>query len=335
VCRYRPEIGLSGHAAAILDRRLLPSGAMAAVLLHGQVAADAARAFAHVRHPARSHPAPKRVGPAQEINSQYAAFLAAFRRIEAFYVESLSQQSTGTVPVSATVTAPYAAGSPVMQVDNAAVFGPQGTFPTPLTATALVGTTPIGQFVLKGSSGNQLIVNVSLSSPIPLNVGTVLTANVPTSAASSAAMIFPSYISASTNQLAVKLVRYFNSLPFKLPRKFAFPHESQQTGAIQQLVFEEIAGSASTSLMQVLLAIPLPTTPDGDLQIYDAAVNTAVNWSRINLLDSVQQVFAGTLPVVPKNLSGGTAAASGSGATSGSGTTGGTSSSGGTSSGTP
>jgi hypothetical protein len=132
---------------------------------------------------------------------------------------------------------------------------------------------------------------------------------VPVSAVTSAASIFPSYISASTNQLAVTLVRYFNTLPIKLPRKFAFPHQSRQTGAIQQLVYDQIAGTAATSLEQVLLAITLPTTTDGDLDIYNAAVETAVNASRINLLDSVAQVWNGTLPVVPSNVTSFTASA--------------------------
>jgi hypothetical protein len=320
--RFRPGLGLADDAGTILDQRLLLSAGLEAGVLRAHAAARA-----HAVHPAKAdHPA-ARLRPAAEINTQYAAFLANFRAVEQYYVQALSEPSTGTVAVSATVTAPYAAGSPTMQVSNATVFGPSGTFPRPITATASVGTTPIGSFVLNGSSGNQLIVNPSLSSAIPLNIGTVISANVPVSSALSAAMIFPNYIAASTNQLAVTLVRYFNSLPLKLPRKFAFPHQSSQTGAIQQLVFELVDGDAATSLAQVLVAIPLPTTPESDLNIYDAAVASAVNASRINVLDSVAQVYAGTLPVVPSNLVSTTSSTS---STSG---TGSSSSSGGTSSG--
>src|SRR5262245_21704336 len=152
----------------------------------------------HPAHPAKNPHHAKRRSPAQEINAQYAAFLAAFRVVEQSYVQSLNQQTSNMIPVSATVTPPYASGSPVMVVDDAAVFGPPGPFNPPVTATAFVGSVSIGQFILTGSSGNQLTINISASSLIPLNPGTVLTANMPVSAQSAAAAIFPGYIVNST-----------------------------------------------------------------------------------------------------------------------------------------
>ena len=110
------------------------------------------------------------------------------------------------------------------------------------------------------------------STSIPLNPNTIITANVPVSAQNSAASIFPSYIGSSTTQLAVTLVQYFNNLPIKLPRKFAPVRQNPQTGAIQEYVYQQIASGQASSLKSVLLAITLPTTPGGDLQIYDAAV---------------------------------------------------------------
>ena len=56
-----------------------------------------------------------------------------------------------------------------------------------------------------------------------------------------------------------------------------------------------MAGGDSTSLQQSLLAIPLPTTAGSDLQIYNAAVQAAVEQSRIRTLNGVSQVYAGRL----------------------------------------
>jgi hypothetical protein len=325
--RFRPNLAMPGAGAMVLESLWLLSA--------GSIAGDLARHPAvHVGHPAagasqRAHaPNPnRRIPPAQEIITQYKEFLQAFRAVEESYVESINEGSTGMVPVSATVTAPYAAGSPVILVNNAAVFGPSGTFNPAVTATATVGSVTIGQLLLTGSAGNQLIVNPSAFPAIPLNPGTVLSATVPVSAQSSAAAIFPSYITASTTQLAVKLVRYFNTLPFKLPRKFAFPHQDPEAGALQQFVFQQVAGGG-TSLQRVLTGLTLPTTPGPDLQIYDAAVNTAVQSSLLQVLDGVNQIFAGKFQVVPPNLK------NPNGTTTSTGTAGSTSSAGGTGSGT-
>src|SRR6185312_15637875 len=99
-------------------------------------------------HHARGHAASKRVGPAQEINKQYAQFLAAFRTVEEAYVTTLNQPATNLTTVTTTVVAPYPAGSPVMQVANAAVFGPAGTFSPEVVATASIGGIPLGTFSL-------------------------------------------------------------------------------------------------------------------------------------------------------------------------------------------
>ena len=135
------------------------------------------------------------------------------------------------------------------------VFGPAGTFSTPVVATATVGgAPPIGTFTLTGSSGNSLTINTADSSSIPMSVGTVLTATVPVSASSSASSIFPSYITNSTVQMATNLVVYFNNLPVKLPQQNGPPHTPIQRGAIQKYVYMSIAGQGTvfSSLQKVV-----------------------------------------------------------------------------------
>ena len=92
-----------------------------------------------------------------------------------------------------------------------------------------------------------------------------------------------------------------SSLPIKLPRKITPPHQPQQAGAIQEYVYQQVAGSGTTSLQQLLLAITLPTTPGSDLDIYQAAVDSGVAASHQQLLDGIQQIFAGVflIPATP------------------------------------
>jgi hypothetical protein len=300
----------------VLDRRLLLSVDVA----RGARTSDHAARVEPPAHPeVHANKATKsngRVTPAQQINKAYAQFLANFQAVEIAYVQTLSQQSSGTMPVSTTLTAPYLAGSASMQVQDPAVFGTPSPS-SPVSATALVAGVPVGTFSLIGSSGNQLAINAAQSSLVSLAQGTVLSAQVSVSASTSAATIFPSYITAGTRQLAVQLVSYFNNLPFKLPRKFAFPHQPRQTGALQQYVAQLTVGASSTSLEQSLLAVTLPQTPGSDLQIYDATINTMVNSSRLQMLDGVKQIFAGKFQVIPTNFSGtsGLTASSGTGST--------------------
>jgi len=331
---FRPVIDQANAGGAPLDQRLLLSGG-------GKLGSHPEHSAAHVEplaaraslHAKVTHPL-KRLTPVAEINAQYTAFLTAFNQQLDSYVVSLNQQSTGTVTVSATVTAAYAAGSPTIEVDDAAVFGPAGTFSKPVLATATVGSAPpIGTFTLTGSSANTLTINVADSSFIPMSVGTVLTATVPASAANSASSIFPSYVINSTTQLAITLVKYFNGLPVVLPKENAPPHTPVQRGAIQKYVYQNIASSEATSLQQLLLAIPLPTTADGDLEIYRAAVNSAVAASRLQVINGIQQIYARIFLISatpPANRLGeifNTSSTSGSGSGAGTSSTAGTGSS--------
>ncbi len=299
VNRFRPAVDLASDGATVLDRRLMLSADSAR-------AAHAAHRAGHVEassHSRKHSAAAKRVTPAEEINNQYAQFSAAFQTAVVSYTGTLNQSSTGTVSVVTSLTAPYTAGTASMVVNNAAVFGPEGTYPDVVDATAFVGNVSVGQVAILGSSGNTLAIQTSGTTTPSLAAGTALTALVPTSASNSAATIFPSFITANSQQLAVKLVSYFNSLPFKLPRMFAFPHQDARSGALQQYVFQIVAGAASTSLEQTLIAVTLPQTPGGDLQIYQSAVAYAINASRLQMLDGVQQIFSGKLQVVPTSLS--------------------------------
>ena len=295
--------GLEGvlplEARLLLNASAEPAGSVA------QIQHLTRREQLHVK---AAHPQ-KRLTPKQEINAQYALFTAGFARTLNEYVDSINEESTNDVSVQATETATYTPPSAVIQVDNAAVFGPQGVFSPQVTANAVIGTVSLGQFTLSGSSGNLLIVNTTLSPSVELPVGTVLSASVPTTAQSSAASIFPSYITDSTIQMAINLVRYFNRIPIKLPPENAPPHTPVQRGAIQTFVYDSIAamngtslyqytnGSSPPSLQQLLLEIPLPTTAGSDLQIYKASVTSAIAESHQQLDDAITQIFNRSLLV--------------------------------------
>ena len=114
---------------------------------------------------------------------------------------------------------------------------------------------------------------------------------------SSAASIFPSFITNRTNQMAIDLVQYFNGLPLKLPYFNAPPHTPNSRGAIQNYVYGSVAGGGTTSLLQSLLAIPLPTTTGSDLTIYEKTVDAAIAQSQTQTLNGVSQVYAGRIRV--------------------------------------
>jgi hypothetical protein len=175
-----------------------------------------------------------------------------------------------------------------------------------------------GSLYLTAYSGNVLSVDPTHSSQVDLSVGATLSASVTTSAQTSAASIFPSFIVNSTNQMAIDLVQYFNSLPLKLPYFNAPPHTPNSRGAIQNYVYNSVAGAASTSqsssgtgaqgiealpgigatsLQQLLLAIPLPTTAGSDLTIYDQTVADAIQQSLTQTLNGVAEVYAGKILV--------------------------------------
>jgi hypothetical protein len=271
--------------------------------LETRVLLSARAAAMTAAHHARTHV--PRVTPAAEINAQYAMFTADFlgtmgsMSIVNDYVTAINEQSTGTVTVSTTVTPqPYTPPSPLMQVKNASVFFPNGsTTPVIATATATKGGASIGTFYLTGFSGNSLIVNTTLSTPVSLPVNTVLTATLTPSSLASAASIIPSYIINRTNQMAIDLVEYFNSLPLRLPFFNTPPHTPNNRGAIQNYVYGAVAGGGSTSLQQSLLAIPLPTTAGSDLQIYKMTVASAIEQSLIQTLNGVSEIYAHQLRV--------------------------------------
>ena len=87
----------AGDALALEARRLLSGGAIHAL----RVQALASR----------------RVPPAAKINSEYASFLADFRKVEQAYIASLNDQATGTTTVSANLIQPYVSGgSPAVTI---------------------------------------------------------------------------------------------------------------------------------------------------------------------------------------------------------------------------
>jgi hypothetical protein len=269
----------AGDALALEARRLLSGGAVHALRAHAQ--------------------ASRRVPPAAKINGEYASFLADFRKVEQAYIAALNDQAAGVTNVSANLVQPYISGGSQAVVDNASVFGPNGAFSSPITATVTVSGVANGAFLtLVGRNGNTLIVDPSSSSAVSLSgSGVALSASVPATAQTSAAAIFPTYITNRANLMAINLVSYFNGLPQKLPYFNAPPRTPNQRGAIQNYVYSSIMGGGSTNLVGSLGAIPLPATAGADLQIYDASVASAVEQSRLQLQNGVTQVFNGRLKV--------------------------------------
>jgi hypothetical protein len=268
-------------------------------------------------HPVRAQARPQRVAPAAMINREYEAFLADFRRVEQAYVASLNEQSTGTTTVSSSLVQPYVSGGSQAVVENASVFGANGPFTAPVTASVSVSGVPNGAFLsLVGRNGNTLIIDPTASSPVSLPSGATLTASVPSTAQTSAAAVFPTFITNRANQMAINLVIYFNGLPQKLPYFNTPPRTPNQRGAIQKFVYSSITGSGTTNLVGALTSIPLPTTAGSDLQIYDAAVSSAVEQSRLQVQNGVTQIFNGRLkvPIQAPNNRLGIAANSGGGA---------------------
>ena len=177
---FRPAIRESG-----LESRLLLSTGIAPSGLHrsAQVAAMRAQG-AYQIGPKLAFPGPQdtrsEVTPTAEINAQFAAFVADFELVEEAYVQAIVSGSTSTITVGATLTAPYTYPSTQMQVDDAAVFGPNGVFTTPVNASASLGVVPVGTtYVLTGRSGNTLIVNTATSSNSNLVQGATLAGSSP------------------------------------------------------------------------------------------------------------------------------------------------------------
>jgi hypothetical protein len=297
--RCRPVLDHGTGDSFALEPRLLLSGTAIGRAHASAVSRHGDRSAASNSHHAKaSHPA-TRLTPVQKINQEYASFTTAFNNVLDSYVQSINEQSTGQVSVSTTVQGNYSTPPlpSIILVADAAVFGPEGDYSSAVTATALLGTASLGTVVITGSSGNNLIITPSAGTATTLPTGTVLAANVPTSAQSSAQSIFPSYITNSTSQMGMNLVEYFNNLPIKLPPKNAPPHTPIQRGAIQAYVYQNIAGGEANSLQQLLLAMTLPTTTGSDLQIYQAAVDSAIAASKQQILDGVRQIFNRTLLV--------------------------------------
>ncbi len=281
--------------------------------------------------PVRGQATLRHVTPGSEINAQYVHFLAEFRQVEQNYITAINSQSTNTVSVSSPLTAPYVLSTTQLQVENGAVFGPDGIFGSPITAIASTNGVPIAVFAVSGRSGNTLILDATQLPPVSLATGTTISATVPATTLTSAGAIFPAYIINRTNLLALDLVAFFNATPLKLPKFNAPPHQPTSRGAIQAFVYQQIVGPIPNSLQQSLLLIPLPSTAGSDLQIYDAAVDAAVAQSHRAVRTGVRQIFAGKLlvPAPPPANRLGQAATSGSSTSTG-GTTGSTGATGGT-----
>ena len=217
----RPLLDHASGGSAALEPRVLLNASPALRLPASRTAEHVSESAASSSHHRDAKHASKRLTPAQKINQEYANFTTAFNNVLANYAQSINEESTGQLSVSTTVQGNYSTPPlpSTILVADAAVFGPEGDFSSPVTATALLGSATLGTVYITGSSGNYLIITPASGTATTLPTGTVLAANVPTSAQSSAQSIFPSYITNSTIQMAISLVQYFNNVPIKLPPK--------------------------------------------------------------------------------------------------------------------
>jgi hypothetical protein len=286
---YRPALDSAGIAIDPLESRVMLSHAGPA---HTRLVEARAAHAAEVAQEHAAAAASKKATPIQEITTQYAIFTANLNEQLDAYVASLNESSSSIVSVSTTVTTTTPAGSPLIPVVDASVFGPPGTYTTPVTATAYAGSVAVGQFSITGSTNNNLVINTAQSTSVSLPVGTILTGNVTTSAASAAGAVFPSYVTNSSIQLARALDIYFNSVKFRLPTKNTPPHTPVAYGAIQQYIYQSIAGAAETSMLSQLNAISLPATPGSDLNIYTATIDSVIQNSEQVLISGIQAIFA-------------------------------------------
>jgi hypothetical protein len=177
--RLRPIVDHAVDPIVPLEPRLLLSvltetnaGGLHAAARTGQMARHAVQ---HAKPALHLH----RLTPSQAVNAAYAAFSAGFANELNNYVNAINEQASNTVTVSATVTTAFNPPSSIILVDNAAGFGPGGTFNPPITANAVLGTVSLGSVTLSGSSGNSLIISNTQPLTTMLPVGTVLTASVP------------------------------------------------------------------------------------------------------------------------------------------------------------
>lgn len=332
--RFRPQIIESSLEARVL-LSVGPEALQAAMTASGRRAAVVAP-LARTRRISRQF-VPIHITPAAVVNAEYAKFAADFTSIENAYITAMNSQSSNTVSVSSSLTAPYVVSTPQLQVQNGSVFGPNGVFSTPITAFASINSVPVATFVVTGRSGNTLILDSSQLPTVSVPTGAFLAATVPASSQTSAAALFPAYIANRTGQMANDLVSFFNQTKLRLPYYNNPPHTPNQRGAIQTFVYGQIVGTQISSLQQSLLLVPLPTTSGSDLVIYDAAINAAIEQSRTSTLNGIRQIYSGQMLISSPTIAnrfgvvgGGTAGGATGGTAGGGAATGGAGGAGGT-----
>lgn len=251
--------------------------------------------------PARPTPVrPVHQTPAVVIEQQYAAFAADFATAARAYLNTLAAGSQGgTVTVSTTLTAPYTPNSGVMAVADPTVFG-SPTPAAPIVITALVDGAPMNSYQVTGVIGNVLTGVSSLGGLVhnpALPAGAVLQAQVTIPASPGAvadvAGQFQVYIAERTLQLSQELVTAFNRMPIRLPKLPGPYHTHRPPTAIQTFLANQIAGPSPTSLLQQLLALPLPTTTGSAVDLYIASASTVIASSEQQVREGVRLLFAG------------------------------------------
>ncbi len=246
-----------------------------------------------------TRPTTPQLYPATEINSQYDAFASDFfQKLLPSYVKEVGNSATTPTVASGSLAVAHApnSGSFVLQPGQGAQFG---TISGQLVVTATVtpGTSPL-LYTVTGRTGDTLTGVTPFFAGTPdsqLPVGTTIQASINSGgAATNAGAVLQAAITQRANQMAQTLVRYFNSLPLQLlPQSLGLPRQPGPRTILQQFVYNNILANNATSLLGTILSIPLPTDTDGALDIYKAAVTSAIEASRTSTIDGVQRIWGG------------------------------------------
>jgi hypothetical protein len=264
--------------------------------------------------------ASRRLTPAQKIAQEYAAFAADFQAAQDVYLAAIG--GTGAGVATATLVQPMNPTTGLLVVDDASGL-PLPTATSPMTLSASVDGTAVGLYQASGVVGTTL-TQVQVYDPtqsafrsfLPtdasLPAGTEISVSVagPDSGDTDALDQFETYVTGRLQSMSQTLITYLNRLPIKLPRSPGRPRNPGPRNAVQLVVFRQLTGNTPSSLKNVLLAIPTPTSSSAtDLAFYQATASQAISTSQEALLESFRLTFTSEstlgqgsrIPTIPAN----------------------------------
>ena len=272
-----------------LEPRLLLSASAEPAASAAHIAAERRSTRLELHHAKAAHPSRSASRPPRKSTPSTPLSRSAFTNVLNDYVNRSTSNPPTHVTVSATVTAAYTPPSAVIQVDDASVFGPEGTFTPPIVANAIIGTVSFGSVTLTGSSGNLLIVSIRAAADGFIARRHRSDSQRPHLGAKQRRIDLPDVhhrqhdpdghqsgevLQQASDQAARRRTRR-RTRPFSAVRSRRSSIEVSP--ALRRRASISIRTAASPpSLQQLLLAIPLPTTAGSDLQIYKAAVTSAI-----------------------------------------------------------